>query len=200
MYTGWGKSLGVIDVLDRQIGWVGVKRFNDDDDETCWYVKYGVPDQRVADAFPKVAIRTSPVRAKLWKTSLGGRVVGLRWQGVDSDLDIIRRLSDDVSMQEPLMCSGDLEIVAYSEHRCWVLGNEPHDKKRVVPSSALWHSFETIAGHLLATPVPDREDLEEDEKRPTLLDIVATWLYRFRVVDSGSARLPSRFISQQKPG
>ena len=83
--TGRGlKSLGVIDVLDRQIGWVCVKRtpFGSsecrgpfDEGGTIWYVQFGVPDQRVAGAFPKVEITASPVRANLWI-----------WKGVDSDL------------------------------------------------------------------------------------------------------------------
>ena len=159
----WMKSHGVIDVLDRQIGWVIVKSMMSNKGAKFWWVEYGVPDQRVAGAFPKVKIKTSPVRAKPRKTHLVGRVVGLRWKGVDSDLGIIRRLNDDVSLRQPLTGSGDLEIRAYPEHRCWVLIADPDDPIRVDPSSELWDSIETIAGHLLATPVPGREALDEDE-------------------------------------
>ena len=71
-FSRWGKSLGVIDVLDRQISWVGVKRLNDNEEGNYWYVEYGVHDERVAGAFPKVEIETSKARARLWKTPLRG--------------------------------------------------------------------------------------------------------------------------------
>ena len=117
----WGKSLGLIDVRDRHIGWVGVNSFRDDEDGKLWNVEYGVPDPRVATGFPKVEIRTSLVKAKPWEILFDGvpRVVGLRWDGVDSDLGIIRRLSDDESLQRRLMGLGDLETIDESLRGEW---------------------------------------------------------------------------------
>ena len=140
--TRWrGKSLGIIDIQDALIRWVDVKIIKgaDPGDEsggiiTTWYIEYGVPDSRITAGFHKVKIK----------------VVDFKWEGKDFGLGLIDRLSDDVSLNKPILGTIEFEIGAYPEHSCWILLQ--HDL--LAPSVELWDCYQTIARHLLAISIP----------------------------------------------
>ena len=134
------ESLGVIDLLGSvPIRWGNVKKklgwyFSDYD----VYYEYGVPDFNMRPTYPSVHIKS--IRAK----TLIGKVIGLRWEGRDFGLGILSRLTDDVSLAQPIIDSPDLEIRAYPEHGCYLLTT-----RWSRPSNRLWNCYQTIAGHLL---------------------------------------------------
>ena len=143
-----GRSLGIIDIQGGQIRWVDVKKQQSSEDDTSWYIEYGVPDSRITTGFHKVKIETIRVKT----IPLIGKVVNLHWKGKDIDLGLIDRLSDDGSLNKLIMYKHDLEIAANPEHSCWIVtvGAKP----RAFLSKDLWDCIQSIARHLLATPVP----------------------------------------------
>ena len=110
--------------------------------KTNWFMRYGMPDQRLSLSFP--AIKVKP---KLKKPGLLGirRVVDMQWTGEDSGLGIIDRLNSDVSLKSPIMnTGGDVEIRAERPYGCWII------RTSLEPSEELWHCYQAIAIHLLA--------------------------------------------------
>ena len=144
--TSWGKSLGIIDIQDALIHWVDVRRDHDPDNSASWYIEYGVLDSRITAGFPKVAIRTERIKRVL----LFGKVVDLKWKGKDSGLGFIERLNQDVSLNKQIIYAHDLEIDAYPEHSCWILTVED----MIAPTTQAWDCYQSIASHLLGTPLP----------------------------------------------
>ena len=149
-----GFSLGVIEILGEHIKWVNVRRGPGGGNYPGLHLDCGVPDPRLASAFPKVMIKIAR-RTKFG--FLGGQLgpcVAVRWEGVDFGLGILTRLEGDRSLSSPpQMWDQDLEIHAYPDHRCWILSR----RQWSAPSRQLWNCFQAIAGHLLATPIPSSQ-------------------------------------------
>ena len=167
--SGCGKSLGVIDVNGSPISWVNIKKSVltghevTDSNAEFWSIEYGVPDSKIAPAFPKfpkVRIKTTRVKA----FPLFGEVVSLRWKGKDFSLGIIDYLNGDVSLHRPIIVSCDLEIGAYPGHSCWILTARTWEadeswlgggfRGTFIPSQQLWDCLQSIARHLLAKTLP----------------------------------------------
>ena len=145
--TRWGKSLEIIDIQDPLIRWVDIRRDDDSDNTASWYITYGVPDSRITAGFHKVEIRTKRIK----RIPLVGKVVDLKWKGEDFGLGLIERLSHDVSLNKQIiMDAHDLGIVGYPEHSCWILAVEDV----VAPLKRNWDCYQSIASHLLGTPLP----------------------------------------------
>ena len=144
--TGWGKSLGIIDIQDALIRWIDIRREHDPDNNASWYIGYGVPDSRITAGFHKVTIRTKRIK----KFPLVGKVIDLRWEGGDFGLGLTERLNLDVVLNKLLMDTHDMEIGTYPEHSCWML--EVTDVR--VPPKQAWDCYQAIARHLLGTPLP----------------------------------------------
>ena len=134
-------SLGVIDLASVTIRWCNITA-----DEGYWGAgtHYGIPDPKIGPTFPKIRI----VTVRVTKFPGFGKVIDLRWKGKDFALGILPRLTDDVSLAQPIIDSHDLKIQAYPKHGCYLLTI----KSPFAPDKMLWDCYQTIAGHLLATP------------------------------------------------
>ena len=80
------------------------------------------------------------------------------WDGDDSGLGIISRLDDDTSIDFALTDGPNLEIRDHPDDGCWLIST--HETKgflskdpQVRVSTQLWECYQTIARHLLATPL-----------------------------------------------
>jgi hypothetical protein len=143
-----GCPIGVFDTASGPIRWVNVRARRLSMGGTEYAIEYGIPDTNMDSAFPPVNIET--VRIK--NTPVFGKVVDLRWRGNDFGLSVIRRLTGDDSLRQPIIDSHDLTIEAYPKHGCWVLTTQ--QTVLTAPSWMLWNCYQSIAGHLLATPIP----------------------------------------------
>ena len=155
IYAGHCGSLGVIDIVDGPIRWVNVTFATfvwGEDNDPPIYLVYGVPDPKVRSGFPEVRLQAIPVQEK----DLGEdeRVIGVRWKGEDFDLGVVQHLSQNVlvtrAFLEYLSKGFSLEIRAYPGWRCWTLTVEDV----LSPSKQEWDSYQSIASHLLGTPMP----------------------------------------------
>ena len=149
--TRFGISVGIIDIPDELIRWVEVKNgtLSGGDVDTYNHINCGVPDSRITAGFHKVEIRIERIK----RIPLVGKVVDLKWAGKDFGLGLIERLSHDVSLNKPILESlseGLFEIGAYPDHGCWILTVQDE----LTPSRQEWDCYQSIASHLLGTPLP----------------------------------------------
>lgn len=139
--VGAEECLGVIDIQDGPIRWITLRG-----GARHQYPEYGIPDPTVRDC-SRLFITTRRVKSFPFL----GKVVGVRWKGVDKGLGIIDSLNknsllNEALLREPSMQAPGLLIQCYSWHPCWVISQF---LKGVVPSRELWSCYQTIARHLL---------------------------------------------------
>ena len=84
-----------------------------------------------------------------------GKGVSAQWKGKDFGLGVLNRLNSDISLQNPIIGSYRVAIRSYSGHSSWILFIHGADSLPL-PSLELWHSYQSIASHLLATPIPPK--------------------------------------------
>ena len=150
-----------IDLYERTDIWGQNQETGHESTRTDYPTRYIVPDVRLTPGFPQdFVIRT--VHRK--RVPFFGKVVDIRWQGNDCGLGIIDRLNEDSSLKLPIIRDRDVSIEANPRRQCWNHG--PHSKlypdfypvcsclDKPVPSRDLWNCYQTIAHHLLETPVP----------------------------------------------
>ncbi len=136
IYAGRRRSLGVIDIVEGPIRWINVTEATGwiDEDSDGDYLVYGVPDPRIRPGFPMVRLKAVSVkkpffRSGWWKyEALGTRgpgrkdmelwgsrqVIGVRWEGEDSGLGIVQRLSENVLVPEAFS-----DYVSLLLANCW---------------------------------------------------------------------------------
>ena len=147
-------SLGVIDIADGPIRWVNVTRGTldtENETDTSFYLEYGVPDPNVRVGFPELRLEAipvyEPVPDRRWwflKFPVLGPVIGVRWEGQDFDLGIGEHLSQ-IGLVPAVS-----EIRAYPDRGCWILTVW----EVLAPSKQEWGCYQSIASHLLGTPLP----------------------------------------------
>ena len=160
------RSLGVIDIVEGPIRWIHVTHVARVNMAPYSYrtLMYGVPDPKVRSGYPEVRLiaksfEEGPV-SRWWQRNVGGQSnVGIdkvRWEGKDFGLRLIDRLSDDVSLNKPIIvCKDELEIAADSEHNCWIVTvSTVYTRKQASPSKDMWDCYQSIASHLMGTPLP----------------------------------------------
>ena len=87
-----------------------------------------------------------------------GRVIGVRWEGEDFGLGIVKHLSENVLVTKAVLESHSdytspyqtFEIHAYPDRGCWILTVG----YVLAPSRQEWECYQSIASHLLAMPLP----------------------------------------------
>ena len=140
--TGEG-SLGVLDIAQGPIRWINVREEGSGEDHG-YITEYGVPDQR---HLPQLQIRS--IRVKTFPVI--GRVVDVRWEGTDGDLDILQRLSNDQAIKHSIMVTKDeVTVVTRHDRGCWLVVR----KTAATPSPEQWRCYQGIAERLLATLLP----------------------------------------------
>ena len=150
-------STGVIDIVEGPIRWVNVTRATrdaPDEGNSTRHLVYGVPDPKVRSEFPEVRLYAIPVRENegFWPR---GRVIGVRWDGEDFGLGIVEHLNQNVIVPTAFLESlrvDSFEIWPYPDLGCWILTVE--DVLR--PSKQEWECYQSIASHLLETPLPPK--------------------------------------------
>lgn len=143
----------IIEIADGPIRWINLAEVEqwEPPPTSTTYAFYGVPDSRISSGLSykrKSGVGISTVRVRAFP--LTGRIVDLSWKGKDGGLGIIRRLSRDDSLKVPIIESRDIAIGADPEIRCWFLKTQGWH----APSLVLWRRYQSIAGHLLETPIP----------------------------------------------
>jgi hypothetical protein len=133
-------SNSVIQIEDSPIRWVSVRprKRNDGMDDYC-LTEFIVPDRKVTSLRRVVEIRSVGV-----KTLLGlGKVVGVRWEGRNSDTGLKNRLEDDTTIRKLVMARGDHRIRAVPYSGCWVISIE---REGIGPSlTPVWSRYEALA-------------------------------------------------------
>ena len=141
------KYLGIIEVQNPMIRWVGVKKHNTRDKdgygEIYYEIEYGIPYSTSSHSLSKVRIRTKHNK----RNTMSGKVIDLKWEGKDFGLGLIENLNHDVLLKKPLMdIKEDLVIRYYHKHSCWILTTG-----RVDISADLWDCYQGIARRLLGS-------------------------------------------------
>jgi len=137
---------GTVDIPDGPIRWCNLMEQQSwgpspGGTKTNWFMRYGVPDQRLSLSLPEIKIKPKLKKRGLLGT---GGVVDMQWEGKDGGIGIIDRLSSDVSLKSPIMnTGGDVEIRAYRRYGCWLI------RTSFEPSEELWNCYQSIAQHLL---------------------------------------------------
>lgn len=149
--SGNGASLGMIEVADSLISWVGIKEPTHDQRSIHYFgdfgvSEYGVHDPNMGRCHPWVRLRAIRIKG----LPIIGKVTGLRWDGKDFGKGIISRLAADDSLVQPIIDNHEVEIQAYPDHSCYVL--TVHSPSP--PSKSLWKCYESIAQHLLNSSEP----------------------------------------------
>ncbi len=152
------RSLGVIDIVEGPIRWVNVTiQTAPNYLDTTWgdegyYLMYGVPDPKVRSGFPAVRLEAKSVYESVpdrrwWflKFPVLGPVIGVRWEGNDLGLGIVQHLNQNAAADRALQ-----EIWAWRDLSCWILTVA----EVLAPSKQEWDCYQSIASHLLWTPLP----------------------------------------------
>jgi len=82
----------------------------------------------------------------------------VRWEGEDFGLGIAKHLSQNVLVTRAFLeslgyswpANSDFEIQAYPDRCCWIMTVE----YALTPSRQEWDCYQSIASHLLGTPMP----------------------------------------------
>lgn len=133
----------LIDITRGPIRWVNVRKAEDKEGGSSYYIDYGVPDPRLRPDLPEL-----PKIKSVHKRSypIVGPVVDLHWKGKDSGLGIIDRPNGDILVRQQILRTQGVKICAHGEYRCWTISTWEEDP----PSGHLWNCYQAIARHLLA--------------------------------------------------
>lgn len=162
-----GRSLGLITLAPEYqlIRWINVRTEPSGDDDD-YFTDYMVPDPRLQDRdLSKLDVRCR-ARGGLWPFRGPSKI---EWQGNDLGLGIPNRLNNDDALVGPLLArhfaGRPLRIRASHQHGLWTLtvpGGDttvlPHlfgvDWPQLdVPQAEQWHCYQSLARHLLQTPI-----------------------------------------------
>jgi hypothetical protein len=139
--SGGVKSLGIIDIQNPVINWVGINKRKDSDGCKDYEIVYGIPCELHFPDSDKVRIRTKHIKRPI----AFGKCIDLQWTGKDFNLGLIYQLNNDILLKRPLMdIKEDLYIRYYLFIGCWVL-----TIRRVDLSADLWECYQAIATHLI---------------------------------------------------
>jgi len=163
MILNSGTSLGLIEIRDRPIRWVNVRKHATGENTADVYTNvYLVPDRRV----PKRGyLELKSVRVR--NVPLFGRVVDLRWKPkfvrvmiksmptltrksvpVKMESKLIGRVIEDVSLKESLIRLNEDVTIRSLEDWGWAISTSVKSRQPP-PSRKQWDCYETIARHLL---------------------------------------------------
>ena len=84
---------------------------------------------------------------------MSGHVIRERWEGNDFGLGIVQHLRQNVLVPAAFLESlrvDSFEIRARPDHGCWILTVDDV----LAPSKQEWDYYQSIASHLLGTPMP----------------------------------------------
>jgi hypothetical protein len=115
-----------------------------------YFTDYLVGDVRIDRSLTKLSLK--PVLRT--RFPVVGDYVDVSWKGNDRRLGIVGRLQSDASLKKQLIDGrvDDLIIQADPKRRAWMLRRTGWQS----PSRELWSCYQTIARHLLETPVGNR--------------------------------------------
>lgn len=163
MILNSGKSLGLIEIRDRPIHWVNVRKHAGDQYTSDAYTNvYLVPDRRV----PREGyLELKSVRVK--SVPVVGRVVDFRWEAkfvkvkiksmpvltgqsvpVKMDSNLIERLNEDAPLKESLIRLKEDITIRSLEDWGWAISTSVKSRQPAL-SQEQWDRYETIARHLL---------------------------------------------------
>ncbi|MBA7670594.1 hypothetical protein ES703_78740 [subsurface metagenome] len=154
------KSLGLIEIRDSPIRWVNVldivrgKGTQSEAEAVVHRNVYVVPNSSVSSKGGYMLAKSVRVKS----TPLIGRVVDIRWEGGKSHGNLMRRMSDDVLLNQSLIrLKEDVTIRGFPEYNCWAILSSRSSVGGFLggffghpaPSRKQWDCYETIARHLL---------------------------------------------------
>ena len=135
--------LGVIDISEGQIRWVNIVNSyygTEFGGSHRYWTVFVVPDRRIWG---------SALRVRVMSKKRGEYV---RWKGKDCGSGLKGRLEGASSIRDLVTARDDHEIEAHPKHGCWTISVRTWNDW-IPPSKPAWTHYQTLAGHLLDTPI-----------------------------------------------